>query len=432
MGAKRNKYQILARILETCQGEEMSKTNIVYASGLNFKTILSYLSILNRNGLIEIIPGKYPFYKTTPKGEDALIHLKALEEIILLDVPDNGVEIQGDVNSILAEKQGLTISPNGRNLEYASRLENDIFNKISSIYLKMREENVRDIKSKTLEFLKFKLLDLAASNVHVKWLEIGCGDGKSLDVLDVIQDRSNFYYQGIDTSYKYLDEAQKKAEKYGIDHNIEKRSPAKKMPEKEYDIEIAISVFHRLDPICLPYVLRNLVQALKDDGTIIISDFEELYDKEDNVVNWGAEDIEYILHGIYGNIYFNAEYIPASLYPNELSFYRGIIKKSDLDNNRFDEFMKTYERYMETKKEKTGEKIVVLKNQIGIRVGQILKTENIDIEKISEVDLSKVRDGIEDEYGIKALKIELLTKEMLYIEDKIEEFKKGGICSEAN
>ena len=70
MSTKRLKDQIIAEILITCRGEGKTKTNIVYASGLNFKTILPYLISLSKNGLIEIIPGEYPLYKITQKGED--------------------------------------------------------------------------------------------------------------------------------------------------------------------------------------------------------------------------------------------------------------------------------------------------------------------------------------------------------------------------
>ena len=59
MGTKRFKDQILAQILKACEGEGKSKTKVVYASGLNFRTIEPYLITLNQNGLIEIIPGEY-------------------------------------------------------------------------------------------------------------------------------------------------------------------------------------------------------------------------------------------------------------------------------------------------------------------------------------------------------------------------------------
>ena len=81
MGAKRYKDQILSHILQTCQGDGASKTKIVYASGLNFKTIKPYLATLDKNGLIELMPGSHPLYRITQKGKDALVHLKALEKL---------------------------------------------------------------------------------------------------------------------------------------------------------------------------------------------------------------------------------------------------------------------------------------------------------------------------------------------------------------
>lgn len=82
MATKRFKDQILAQILKCCEVGEKSKTQVVYASGLNFKTIVPYLMTLNKSGLIEIIPGEYPLYRITQKGEEALIHLRALEDLI--------------------------------------------------------------------------------------------------------------------------------------------------------------------------------------------------------------------------------------------------------------------------------------------------------------------------------------------------------------
>ncbi|MDD4651684.1 MAG: winged helix-turn-helix domain-containing protein [Methanothrix sp.] len=82
MTTKRYKDQILSLILKICQGNGASRTKVVYASGLNFKTINPYLTTLGRNGLIEIVPGSRPIYRITAKGEDALFHLVALEKLI--------------------------------------------------------------------------------------------------------------------------------------------------------------------------------------------------------------------------------------------------------------------------------------------------------------------------------------------------------------
>jgi predicted transcriptional regulator len=82
MGKKRFKDQIIAQILKTCDGEGANKTKLVYASGLNFFTIKAYLATLDKNNLIEIIPGSHPLYRTTQKGRDAQMHLMAIEELI--------------------------------------------------------------------------------------------------------------------------------------------------------------------------------------------------------------------------------------------------------------------------------------------------------------------------------------------------------------
>lgn len=86
MGQKRIKDQIIAQILRTCDGKGASKTKVVYASGLNFYTIKSYLETLDKNNLIEIIPAQRPLYRTTQRGRDALVHLTAIEELLYSNV----------------------------------------------------------------------------------------------------------------------------------------------------------------------------------------------------------------------------------------------------------------------------------------------------------------------------------------------------------
>jgi len=77
MNSKRFKDQILRQILETC-----ATTQIVYRCGLNFHTIQPYLELISRNDLMVKIEGNIPKYRTTGKGEEALLHLRALEELI--------------------------------------------------------------------------------------------------------------------------------------------------------------------------------------------------------------------------------------------------------------------------------------------------------------------------------------------------------------
>ena len=423
MGTKRLKDQIIADILTTCRGEGKTKTNIVYASGLNFRTILPYLISLSKNGLLEIIPGTYPLYKITSKGEDALIHLNALEELMPKYVTEDVMDLQSNGNAVSANTQNLELSQNGKSLVYLSPLENETFNKIAPIYPKIQEMSANEAKSRSLDFLKFKLMDLAESQ-EVNWLEIGCGDGESLEVLDGMRDINKIYYHGIDFSGDYLDKVEKRAEKYGIKYNIERRSPHEPIAKNEYDIETAISIFHSLDPFHLPVVLKNMVEALKDNGLIIISDFEEPIDYRKNIVNWDAGEIERILKGIYGDIRFNYEYIPSTTYPSELRFYRAVIRKPNLDGNRFDDFTSNYRSCMKKKRDKSSKKLVTLKNQLKERAAQILQVQNIEAEKLSAKDLAEIRDTIEDEYSLKALKIQLLSREVLWIDNSLKKFEK--------
>jgi len=82
MGAKRYKDQIMAQILKICEYGCVSKTKVVYASGLNFKTIKPYLITLGNYGLIETIPGTPNLYRITERGEKVLVHLNALNELM--------------------------------------------------------------------------------------------------------------------------------------------------------------------------------------------------------------------------------------------------------------------------------------------------------------------------------------------------------------
>jgi predicted transcriptional regulator len=82
MPHKRSKEQIIAQILDLCQGEGANKTKIVYQVNLNFKTVNGYLDSLLKKGLLEAIPGdRNPTYRTTPAGEEALEILQKAEEI---------------------------------------------------------------------------------------------------------------------------------------------------------------------------------------------------------------------------------------------------------------------------------------------------------------------------------------------------------------
>jgi predicted transcriptional regulator len=74
--------QILASILETCSCKGVTKTKVVYFSGMNFNTIQPYLELLINDGLLEVMDSQPAIYKTTSKGLEVLGHIKALEALV--------------------------------------------------------------------------------------------------------------------------------------------------------------------------------------------------------------------------------------------------------------------------------------------------------------------------------------------------------------
>ena len=80
MSQKRSKDQIIAQILTTCK-DGAGKTRIVYQVNLNFHTVNPYLDLLQEKGLLDVIQGDRPIYKTTEKGEGALESHKAVAAI---------------------------------------------------------------------------------------------------------------------------------------------------------------------------------------------------------------------------------------------------------------------------------------------------------------------------------------------------------------
>jgi len=79
--AKRSKQDIIAQILEVCL-ERSSKTRIVYQVNLNFRTINSYLELLLKNKLLDMVEEEQKLYKTTARGKILLENIKKINESI--------------------------------------------------------------------------------------------------------------------------------------------------------------------------------------------------------------------------------------------------------------------------------------------------------------------------------------------------------------
>ena len=75
---RRDGFEICADLLRVARGGAR-KTQLVYRANLNFKVVKRYLSVLLRNGLLEVDP---PFYSSTEKGEEFLRLFEKVRAIV--------------------------------------------------------------------------------------------------------------------------------------------------------------------------------------------------------------------------------------------------------------------------------------------------------------------------------------------------------------
>jgi SAM-dependent methyltransferase len=282
------------------------------------------------------------------------------------------------------------------------------------------QEGKSEADSKTLVPLKDKLSDLVASSrEEIRWLDVGCGNGRCLEILDEIKERDNIFYHGVDSVYN-LDVAAKKAESYGIKSYLERLYAESLNFESKYDLISSILLLHEADPLKLPHILRNLIKALKDNGELIISDFQEPYELEENIVVWSSEDIKFVLDNICVDARADFFTVPSDEYPSEFLFYFAFIKKSSINDSGFDEFFNNYDNFLTTKKDKLATERDSLRRQMNIRVNEILGKNNTPTME----ELEDVEEIIEEEYVIKGFKAYLLTRQIEFLENKLKEFSK--------
>lgn len=171
-----------------------------------------------------------------------------------------------------------------------------------------------------------------------------------------------------------------------------------------------------------------MLGILKDGGTLVISDFQEPYELEKHVVVWDDSDIKYLLENVFA-AGTSFEIKKAEKFPEEFGFYCCYATKPKLDENetKFNEFIQGYGKFLEVKKEKSKKKRDELQSQIEKRVKELISHSEIEIDtkKISNEEWRQILSNMEDVYGIKAQKIDLFNSQIMFLDDKIREFKKG-------
>jgi predicted transcriptional regulator len=78
---KRSKDAIISQILDICSNGA-NKTRIVYQANLNFKTVIPYIDLLIKNGLLETRRDSTVTYTTTTKGTKLLNDFRSIQNLL--------------------------------------------------------------------------------------------------------------------------------------------------------------------------------------------------------------------------------------------------------------------------------------------------------------------------------------------------------------
>ncbi len=82
---RRTKLEIILTVLNVC-AHGASKTRIVYAANLNFRTANLYIDLLLKKGLLESKPSSRPSYMTTLQGTEVMKSLMQINMNLLQDL----------------------------------------------------------------------------------------------------------------------------------------------------------------------------------------------------------------------------------------------------------------------------------------------------------------------------------------------------------
>ncbi|MGP8322203.1 MAG: class I SAM-dependent methyltransferase [Methanosarcinaceae archaeon] len=250
----------------------------------------------------------------------------------------------------------------------------------------------KDYNSKTLNFVKSKLHDLKAEKRGklIKWLSVGVGEGRDLEVLYAEGLRPiNIDFYGIDIIDNLFETVEKSASALGIKQVHLKAVRAEDMDfNQKFDLISAILVLHEVDPTKLPLILKNMLRLLKTGGTLVISDFQKPYELEKNVVVWDDSDIKYLLKQISPKTGASFEIMDSSEFPDEFGFYSCIIKKSGRISPRFfNRYKENITYFISTKIDNTQKDKEELTDQVKKRIEEITGEKEIDIDTLSNMKI---------------------------------------------
>lgn len=300
----------------------------------------------------------------------------------------------------------------------------DIFSTRHQKSIDMEEHN-----SKTLAMLNEKLLEKKNINRKLFWLDVGCGNGRCLKSIDVLERNGNLYeqklinYIGIDISRKCMVEAKSIAKLYYINHNMLIGNAKFLYFSIKFDIISAILLLHEIDPIDLPYILNNLLKMLNEDGKLIISDFNDPMEREPGIIVWDVADVNHIVENV-GGVIVDLRLENSSFDP-ESRFYSLCIKNSKRKHN-FKKFMKLeYFGFLDDKVNKLEFSLMNHEDKIRTSINKKLGKDRNHIPTIDERIMLR-RKKLNDIFLL-FRKRELIKDQLLYLQKRIRNYRSSRI-----
>jgi 2-polyprenyl-3-methyl-5-hydroxy-6-metoxy-1,4-benzoquinol methylase/HEAT repeat protein len=334
-----------------------------------------------------------------------------------------------DLNVMKWAKEAIEAIYKENKIEYLSETDILLADIFKSRYLKERKGYKSETNSKTLKLLKGKIISLLKTQTEIKWLDVGCGDGRCIEILDFDDDTKelgkqlyNINYIGLDIDDANIETAKKLAEKYNIQKEFIKSKAIDIKYDSKFDVISAILLLHEIDPLQLPYVLKNMLIAVKEGGVILISDFNETYEQERDIVVWTYNDINYILKNI-GGIVIRQELMRSEENPAEYGFYRCCIKRVGIDAEIQSRFFDNYDNFLKSKVSELAKQYRKLGVILEKRVKEILSRPDIDFRSVTGEERGKIESNLNHQDVKIFRRKQLLLEQILLLNEKINQFE---------
>ncbi|MCF7919924.1 MAG: TIR domain-containing protein [Candidatus Cloacimonetes bacterium] len=229
---------------------------------------------------------------------------------------------------------------------------------------------------------------LLKSNKKVKWIDLGCGKGRNLEILmDISPElRSKIEPFGLDIKNleeEYLYNLRRLCDNIKTNNFISQDIFALNKIN-EYDYVTATLVFHEISLGKLFDSLCSVINSLKIGGYFTIIDLIDYYNNESKIITWEMEEMKEILYLFNSSIEFGRNRTKTHIFQNsyideEIEYYTIVVKKvKNLDIDILDK-SKIFELY-----HKKYNNLIKIRKQ----------TEDNIYKKIEQLDLKKLIESI--------------------------------------